>query len=119
MKRTLSALLAISTLAVAVPAAAQPWRGDDDGWRRGGQAQQLERRIDFLRARGDLDRREAHRLQQRVDQLQRLEWRYGRDGLSRWERRDLDQRYADIQWRLRRDVRDDDHRDWRDGYGRR
>jgi hypothetical protein len=118
MKRTLSALLAISTLAVALPAAAQPWRGDD-GWRRGGQAHQLERRIDFLRERGELRRGEAHRLQQRVDQLQRLEWRYARDGLSRWERRDLDQRYAEIEWRLRREARDDDHYGWRDGYGRR
>ena len=116
MKRVLVAVAALSTLAAALPAAAQPWGGDYS--RRGGdQSRQLEWRIERMTERGVLSWREARLLRSQVNDLERLEWRYRRDGLSTWERRDLDRRYAEISARIRYEARDDDRRGDRYGYG--
>lgn len=116
MKRVLVAVAALSTLAAALPAAAQPWGGDYSP-RGGTQSYRLEQRIDRMAQRGVLDWREARRLQGQVDALQQLEWRYRRDGMSPWERRDLDRRYDQIESRIRYEARDGDRRDDRYGYG--
>lgn len=115
MKPILAAAAALATIAVALPAAAQPWAGDYD---RGGesQARRLEWRIERMAQRGTLSWREARRLHAQVDVLQRLEWQYRRDGLSRWERDDLDRRFDAIQMRIRYEARDGDRRS-RDRYG--
>jgi Ni/Co efflux regulator RcnB len=87
MKRILIALIAASSLsAVAAPAFAAP--GQDINARQAN----LERRIEVGIRNGSLNRREAMRLRSESRQIARLEHRYRADGLSRWERRDLDNR---------------------------
>jgi hypothetical protein len=115
MKRVLVAVAALSTLAAALPAAAQPYRGDD--WRGGRDpSHHLEMRIQRMVERGAISWREARNLRAQVNMVERLEWRYSRDGLSNWERRDLDRRYDAIQARIRYEARDG-RGDDRYGYG--
>jgi len=108
MKRVLVAVAALTTVAAALPAAAQPWGGDRSP--RGGQSQQLEWRIERMAERGALSLREARSLRAQVDAVQQLEWRYRRNGLSDWERRDLDRRFNVIEARIRYEARDGDRR---------
>lgn len=117
MKRVVVAVAALSTLAAALPAAAQPWGGDYS--RRGGdQSRQLEWRIERMAQRGVLDWREARFLHNQVDVVRQLEWRYRRDGLSNWERRDLDRRFSQIESRIRYEARDGERYGYGYGYGR-
>ena len=116
-KLIVSSLIAASAVALSAGAAsAQSWRGDDYG--RGGdygryedrgrwvsineRQDRLERRIDRGLQRGDLTRREAFRLRSEMNQVARLEHRYRMNGLSNWERADLDRRFdriaAQIRW---------------------
>jgi Ni/Co efflux regulator RcnB len=110
-KLIVSSLIAASAVALSAGAAsAQSWRGDDHGryedrgrWVSINERQdRLERRIDRGLQRGDLTRREAFRLRSEMNQVARLEHRYRMNGLSNWERADLDRRFdriaAQIRW---------------------
>ena len=110
-KLIVSSLIAASAVALSAGAAsAQSWRGDDYGryedrgrWVSINERQdRLERRIDRGLQRGDLTRREAFRLRREMDDVARLEHRYRMNGLSNWERTDLDRRFdrlaAQIRW---------------------
>ena len=51
-------------------------------------------RIEDRRERGEISRREARRLKRESRIIERSAWRYGRDGLSESERRELEARSA-------------------------
>jgi hypothetical protein len=102
------ALVAASTLAVtATTASAAPWQSINQ------RQAQLQQRIDRGVQRGDLTRREAIRLQRQMRDLARLEARYRYNGLSGWERADLDHRFD----RLSAQVRFERHDRQQYGYG--
>jgi hypothetical protein len=112
MKGLLISLGTAAVLAAAMPAAAQSWDHGRGGY--GGGAGSIERRIEQGFRDGSLTRSEASRLRDRVQNLRRLEWRYGRDGrISNSEARELDRRYAELNRRLFVERRDRDRR----GYG--
>lgn len=118
-KKALLSLLAASAVAIATPALAQDYgRGHDrgggynggynGGWNGGGlngEQARLAQRIDRAAYSGRISRREAAGLRYQLDEYQRVEWRYRRDGLNGWERRDLENRLD----RIRRDLREDRH----------
>lgn len=118
MKKIVLAVAAASALAAAVPAVAQPYGGPDrydryerqGGWTNINQRQaQLDRRIDQGLRRGDLTRGEANRLRGEFHSLTRLEYRYRANGLSQWERADLDRRFDALASRIRWERRDNDY----------
>ncbi len=79
------------------------WHDDRGGWMNINQRQaQLDRRIDEGVRRGEINRREAWRLRSEFRQIAQLEARYRANGLSNWERADLDRRFdrlaAQIHW---------------------
>jgi len=128
MKKILLSIAAVSAVAAAaapVAALAQSYdrpydrsydRHDDRGWNGGGdRAERLDRRIEMGLRNGDLTRNEAWRLKGDLRETARLEMRYGRDGLSRWERADLDRRFDRISAQIRYERHD---RDYGYGYGR-
>jgi hypothetical protein len=115
MKKTITTLTlvgAASALALSATAAsAQPHRG----WQSIDQRQaQLDRRIDRGVQRGDLTRAEANRLHREFRQLSRLEARYRVNGLTGWERADLDRRFDRLAAQIRFERND---RDYGYGYG--
>jgi hypothetical protein len=116
MKKVLIAAGAFSALAMALPAAAQPYGGD--GIHQ--QFQRLEMRIERGVERGVLTRQEARGLRHEFRQLVHLDAQYRRDGLSRWEYADLDRRVQGLQARIRWERRDGEQRygryDARGGY---
>lgn len=117
MKKLIASVLAVSAIAVAAPAMAQGY--GYGGWQNINQRQaNLDRRIDQGVRRGDLTRGEAIRLRSEFRQIAYLENRYRRtgNGLSQWERQDLDRRFD----RLSRQVRYErnDRQDYRRGYSR-
>jgi len=84
-----TALVAAATMVAFLPSTAGA-----QGWQSMNQRKvNIERRIDMGVRNGSLTRREASNLRTRFANLQRLEWRYSRNGLSWTERRDLDRRY--------------------------
>jgi len=129
-KKALLSLLAASAVAIATPTLAQDYgRGHGDrgggygqahggsngGWNGGGlngDQARLSQRIDRAAYSGRISRREAQSLRNQLDEYQRLEWRYRRDGLSNWERRDLQQRLDRVERSLRDERRDRDGRRW-------
>jgi hypothetical protein len=118
-KTALIGVSALTLLAGAGAASAQPY-----GDHRGGGAP-IEQRLDQLNMRidrgiqnGQLNRREAGRLRSDAHDLQRLSYRYRRDGLSGWERADLDRRFDQLSARINVERHDDQYRG-RDGYDRR
>lgn len=130
-KKALLSLLAASAVAIATPTLAQDYgRGHGDrgggygygygqnhngGWNGGGlngEQARLAQRIDRAAYNGRISRREAHSLRSQLADYQRLEWRYRRDGLSHWERRDLQNRLDRIERNLREERRDRDGRRW-------
>ena len=126
-KKALLSLLAASAVAIATPTLAQDYgRGHGDrgggygqnyngGWNGGGlhgEQARVAQRIDRAVSNGRISRREAQSLRYQLDEYQRLEWRYRRDGLSNWERRDLQDRLDRIQRDLREERRDRDGRRW-------
>ena len=141
MKRIIASVLAVSAIAAAAPAFAQPYRDYDrdgvpnrydsndgyndyrGGYRGYGQWQgisgrinAIERRIDVGIRNGQITRNEAWRLRGELRNISYLESRYRRTyGLSAWERRDLDQRLDRLAYRVRMERRDMD----RYGFGRR
>jgi hypothetical protein len=115
-KKALLSLLAASAVAIATPALAQNYgHGGGYGYGQGGglhrEQAQLAQQIERAAYRGTISRREAQNLRYQLAQYERLEWRYRRDGLSRWERNDLAQRLDRIRWQLREDRRDGGRRD--------
>lgn len=74
-------------------------------------------RIDQGQRNGGLTYREARMLRNELNDINRLEARYRYDGLSRWERNDLDRRLDVLSQRVRFDRHDNDRRGY-DGRGR-
>jgi hypothetical protein len=90
------------TLSTASVATAQPY----GGWQTINERQaRLDRRIENGVRDGDLTRVEARRLRHEFRRIAHLEARYRVDGLSRWERADLDRRFD----RLSAQIRDQRH----------
>jgi hypothetical protein len=85
-------------------ASAQPWQSID------ARQANLERRIDQGVRHGDLTRPEAMRLRGEFRDLARLERQYRRDGLSPWERRDLDRRFDRLSNRIYAERHDNQDR---------
>ena len=124
MRKFLISAALLSVAAAAAPASAQydsrhdgrrydDRRGYDDfrgGERTDRQLAQISERIQRAYQRRLISSNEARRLQREVDQIDRLEDRYGRNGLSGWERQDLQRRVQhlrqSLQWE-RQEGRDD------------
>lgn len=83
----------------------------DRRWQSINQRQRsLDARIDAGIRNGQLSRREAIRLRGEFNDLVRLEARYRRDGLTRWERADLDRRFDRLSYMIQAERRDRDNR---------
>ena len=97
----------------ATPAAAQRGYGGQ-GYGQGQDIRrdidQLENRIDRSAQRGRISRREAVSLRREANQVQRLYYRYQRDGLDRREIYELRSRIDRLQARIRYERRDGDNR---------
>jgi hypothetical protein len=109
-KLIVSLAIASAALIATAPASAQGY------WRGGNVHQQLQRmevRIDRSFRLGSLTRGEARRLHRETNGIQRLAWRYGRNGLTGWEHRDLERRIDRLQYQLQRERHDGDRRGWR------
>ena len=115
--KTMMIALAAATALTATAAAAQPGYGRPDApryeqprgerWMSINERQaRLEQRIDRGVANGELTRREAYRARASFNDIARLENRYRRDGLSQWERSDLDRRFDVLAAQVRMDRRD-------------
>lgn len=130
MKTALAALAAVAAVTVAAPAAAQPYghggydhgrydrhdrydryerHGRHDGWNINQRQERLERRIERGLRDGSLTRREARWLRAEFRDIARLESRYRYDGLTRWERADLDRRFDRLEAQIRYERRDRDY----------
>lgn len=129
MKKIIILAAALSAVGLAAPAVAQDrYGGNAYGYANGhggiqARTDQLRQRLQFGVQRGTISRQEAVYLRDGVRQLTRLERHYSRDGLSRYERRDLQGRIQQLQQQIHlaernRDDRygrdDRDGRDWRD-----
>lgn len=116
MKKILISLVAATALTAAVtPAMATPHGGYGGGYEApAAQGQELASKINRAERRGAISHREAARLRQDLRQVERLTIQYRRDGLTRWERADLDRRFNMIQASLRYERND---RDYGYGYG--
>lgn len=127
MKKILLSIAAVSAIAAAtVPAMASaqaygPDRhdrgynhGPGRGYSEGDRVARLDQRIDFGIRNGSLTRNEAWRLKGDLRETARLQARYSRNGLSGWERADLDRRFDRISSQIRYERRDGDY-----NYGRR
>ncbi len=126
MKKMMSALVAVSALAVAVPAAAQSYGGAYPrgpavergyGYGHGGnlsrQIEQLDNRVDRAFHNRRISRVEHRSLKAQVQELRRLNRIYLRDGrMTRAERNNLDRRIDRVEARLRYERRDRDGRRW-------
>ena len=111
MKKTITLTLIGAASAVALSAtaaAAQPY----GGWTPINQRQaQLEQRIDRGVRHGGLTRVEARQLRGEFRNIERLETRYRANGLSRWERADLDRRMDQLSARIAQQRHDGQRRD--------
>lgn len=97
--------LAAATALTAGAAGAQPrWMTINE------RQDRLEHRIERGVARGDLTRREAVNARREFRRIARLEARYRYNGLSNWERADLDRRFDALARQIRWDRRDGDRR---------
>jgi hypothetical protein len=111
MKMLSLALAATSVLALgAGAAAAQSWMSIND------RQDRLETRIEAGVRSGDLTRVEARQLRADFDALARLEARYRVNGLSAWERQDLDRRFDELSMRIRMERADVQERDGGPGW---
>ena len=119
IRKALLPVLAASAVMVATPALAQNFTisfgvgspgyssyghgGYGYGARDlGYRARVLSQHIDRLAWSGGVNRFHARDLAREMNQYQRLEYRYARNGLSRAEYRDLDRRLDRIQYKLQR-----------------
>ncbi|WP_106639023.1 hypothetical protein [Allosphingosinicella vermicomposti] len=108
MRKVLLSVLALSTVAVAAPAAAQNYRHHDTGIER--QLDSIAQRVRQAENRGRISHREANGLLRRADQIDRLHDRYARNGLSRGERDDLRRQVNRLQQDLRFERQDNNNR---------
>src|SRR5688500_6223461 len=110
--KTLIMALAAATALSAGAASAQPGYGYGGGrWMPIEQRlERLDNRIDQGVRSGQLTRREAYELRAQFNGIVRLEARYSRNGLSNWERADLDRRFDTLSASIRVARRDDDRR---------
>src|SRR4051794_23278819 len=113
--KTLAVALAAATMLTAGAAAAQPYgyaRGDydrGDRWMSINERQaRLDQRIDQGLRSGQLTRGEAYRLRREFQRIAYLETRYRANGLSGWERADLDRRFDVLSQQIRAERRDGD-----------
>lgn len=104
MKKLIAGMLAVSAIAAAAPASAQAWQNINQ------RQAQLDRRIDQGVRNGQLTRNEAAEMRRQFRVIAQLEQRYRRDGLSRWERQDLDRRFDHLSSRIRYERRDQQDR---------
>lgn len=112
MKRLMLALAATSALTLGAAAAqAQPWMSINE------RQDRMESRIEAGVRSGDLTRIEARQLRADFHALARLEARYRMNGLSAWERQDLDRRFDELSMRIRMERADADDRNWRGDRG--
>jgi hypothetical protein len=131
MKTLIATLAATAALAaVAAPVAAQPYRGydryeqgryeqdryDHGRWYTSERVRTDERRIESGLRNGELRPREAARLRAEVRDYARLEARYRANGLSPWERYELDQRHKALIAEMNRVLYGP--RYYGEGYGR-
>lgn len=94
------------------------WRDSRGGWMNINQRQaKLDRRIDQGIRNGSITRSEAGRLRGEFRNIARLESRYRNNGLSNWERADLDRRFDALSARIRWERNDGDR--YGAGYGHR
>jgi hypothetical protein len=108
MRKLTLALAATTALALSAgAAAAQTWVSIDDRIAR------LDNRIDAGVQSGQLTRFEARQLRADFNALVNLETRYEVNGLSAWERQDLDRRFDQLRMRIRMERTDADDRNWR------
>ena len=106
MKRILIGVLAASSLAVSLPAAAAPWMSINQ------RQDQIYGYIEQGVRQGSLTRAEAYRLRSDFQGIAQLEARYRRSGggLSAWERNDLDRRLNALKMRVRHERHDHQRR---------
>lgn len=115
MKKIILGMAAVSTLAIAAPAMAQRGYVNSNIDVRIGELQsQLQAGVQH----GSISRQEAIPLRQQLRALTRLERQYSRDGLSRSERQDLQQRVQTLRQQIRIAERSGNGR-WADNDGRR
>lgn len=105
MRKLLIPAIFASSLLAAAPAAAQNWgyRGDN---RFDRQIDQLIDRIHRAEDRDLISEREENRLLRQARQLNYVERRYSRNGLSRWEAQDLQRRIRDLREQFRWERQD-------------
>lgn len=110
--KTIVIALAAATALTAGAASAQPYYGqrhDQGRWTSINERQaRLDARIDRGIQNGQLNRREAIRLRREFRQIAYLEKRYRSNGLSGWERADLDRRFDALSAQIRHERRDGD-----------
>ena len=139
MKTLITALAAVATVtAVAAPAAAQSYRGQDryeqERYEQGRyeqgrhdqgryeqrwtseRVQTAERRIESGLQSGQLTRREANGLRAEVNDFARLEAQIRRGGVSPRERAQVEHRWDNLVLQIKNETRD---REYGYGYGRR
>ena len=88
MKRLLTAAIAASALAAAVPAMAQTYLDN--------RASQADQRIDAGMRDGSLTVGEADTLRSRLHDIERQQDRYQADGMADWQSRALNRRYDSL-----------------------
>lgn len=111
MKRIAIVAVAVAALAgAAAPAMAAPWQNINQ------RQDNLDRRIDQGLRNGSLTQREARTLRAEFRDIARLENRYRHNGLSQWERRDLDRRFDVLSAKIRYERSDRQDR-YGSGYG--
>ena len=119
MKKMTLALVAATALTLSAGAAAAQSSGygrGDGRWTPIDQRQaQLNARIDAGVRSGDLTRNEAIRLRGEFNALANLEARYRVNGLSAWERSDLDRRFDTLSTHIRFERHDAQDRGWYGG----
>jgi hypothetical protein len=111
--KTMIITLAAATALTAGAAAAQPygWGRADSRWMSiDARQEQIAFRIDQGVRSGQLTSSEAYRLRSEFNRIARLEFRYRINGLSNWERADLDRRLDMLTSDVRMARRDDDRR---------
>lgn len=117
--KTLILSMAAAAALTAGAASAQPYGYERGGYEHGRYYHQdgrwmpinerlanLDRRIDQGIRSGQLTRREAYRLKAQFRDIARLEYRYRSNGLSNWERADLDRRFDMLSQQIRWERRD-------------
>jgi opacity protein-like surface antigen len=127
MKKMLLSLTAAAALAAAAaPAAAQDWRGQNDGYRndrpyagaqRNNALTGLEWKIDNAAREGRLSRSEARNLLSELRQVQPIAWKVQAGRATSWERQRLERVVNRIERATYARYDRRDGRDYGQGYG--